>query len=476
MKQKSAAAGGGNDGKPDQPYIVCACAARHDFTQFDQVAEGIGSVNADETGNRRIFLHREAALFQGRQHRRQRVDNQAGMCVQGWLKVFVYPQMQLQRAALEPQTAARLQGGRLGQLRHAEDGPEKAARGLFAAGRHGKLDVVDGNHGHGVPLGWRLMTSGWRAMRGFYPFAASAAGDRQNACWINRCAFERIVAMNIRFLETFVWLAKLKNFRLTAERLHTTQAAVSSRIATLEQDFGVRLFDRGAREVTLTTDGSKALVYAERMVKLMREMKDDMSDKQVYAGVIRIGVIESIVHSWFPDFLGRVHKMFPRLQIEIASDITNLHLCEFPMRWVGSPKLNIGNETLSLSDLATFPIISFARNSGPHAVIERMFSGSERGALHINCIASVATMIRLVTDGFGVAAVPPAIIQRELNEEILHPLRVDVEFPALVMLACLRADNENPLTETIARIAQETAADFALNWGHEIARLPSQAP
>jgi DNA-binding transcriptional LysR family regulator len=311
-----------------------------------------------------------------------------------------------------------------------------------------------------------------------------------------------MTAMNIRFLETFVWLAKLKNFRLTAERLHTTQAAVSSRIATLEQDFGVRLFDRGAREVTLTTDGSKALVYAERMVKLMREMKDDMSDKQVYAGVIRIGVIESIVHSWFPDFLGRVHKMFPRLQIEIASDttihlreqfskgnldivlqaepvvgshITNINLCEFPMRWVGSPKLNIGSETLSLSDLATFPIISFARNSGPHAVIERLFSGSERGALHVNCIASVATMIRLVTDGFGVAAVPPAIIQRELNEEILHTLRVDVEFPALVMLACFRSDNENPLTETVARIAQETAADFALNWGHEIARLPSQA-
>ncbi|MFL9925797.1 LysR family transcriptional regulator [Herbaspirillum lusitanum] len=306
--------------------------------------------------------------------------------------------------------------------------------------------------------------------------------------------------MNIRFLETFVWLAKLKNFRLTAERLHTTQAAVSSRIASLEQDFGVRLFDRGAREVALTTDGSKALVYAERMVKLMREMKDDMSDKQVYAGVIRIGVIESIVHSWFPDFLGRLHKMFPRLQIEIASDTTlhlreqfskgnldlvlqaepvigpqvsNIALCEFPMRWVGSPKLEIGNETLTLSELAAFPVVSFARNSGPHEVIERLFSNSERGALHINCIASVATMIRLATDGFGIAAVPPAIIQRELNEETLHLLRVDTEFPALTLIACFRTDHDNPLTETVARIAQETASDFALNWGQEIARLPT---
>jgi len=308
--------------------------------------------------------------------------------------------------------------------------------------------------------------------------------------------------MNIRFLETFVWLARLRNFRLTAERLHTTQAAVSSRIASLEQDFGVRLFDRSAREVALTADGSKPLVYAERMVKLMREMKDDMSDREVFAGVIRIGVIESIVHSWFPDFLGRLHKAFPRLQIEIVSDTTihlheqfsksnldlvlqaepvigpqvsNIALCEFPMRWVGSPKLDIGSETLSLADLAAFPIISFARNSGPHAVIERLFSGSERGerTLHINCIASVATMIRLATDGFGITAVPPAIIQRELNEESLHLLRVDTEFPALALIACFRSDHENPLTETVARIAQETASDFALNWGQEIARLPA---
>ena len=305
--------------------------------------------------------------------------------------------------------------------------------------------------------------------------------------------------MNIRFLETFVWLAKLKNFRLTAEKLHTTQAAVSSRIATLEQDFGVRLFDRTAREVALTLDGNKALVYAERIVKAMHEMKGEMSDKKVYSGVIRIGVIESIVHSWFPDFVARVHKMSPRLEIEITSDTTihlceqfvkgnldlvlqtdpvngpnieNLGLCEFPMRWVGSSKLNIGSETLGLSDLAAFPIICFSRNSGPHKTIERIFSNSEGRSVHINCITSVAAMIRLVTDGFGVAVVPPAIIQRELNEESLQILRVNTEFPALILLTSFRSGPENPLTETIARIAQSTASEFALNWGPGIARMP----
>jgi DNA-binding transcriptional LysR family regulator len=133
--------------------------------------------------------------------------------------------------------------------------------------------------------------------------------------------------MNLRFLETFVLLAELRNFRMTAERLFTTQAAVSSRIATLEQEFGVRLFDRGVREVTLTADGAKALVHAERMLRLMREMREDMLDKQAYAGVIRIGAIESIVHSWFPDFLALLQQRYPRLQVEIACD-TTIHMSE----------------------------------------------------------------------------------------------------------------------------------------------------
>ncbi|MDR5667781.1 SDR family NAD(P)-dependent oxidoreductase, partial [Burkholderia cenocepacia] len=102
-------------------------------------------------------------------------------------------------------------------------------------------------------------------------------------------------SMNIRFLETFVWLAKLENFRLTAEKLHTTQAAVSSRIASLEEAFDVRLFDRNTRSATLTPAGRRMLAYAERIVRLDGEMRRDI-DAASDAGLIRIGVIESIVH------------------------------------------------------------------------------------------------------------------------------------------------------------------------------------
>jgi hypothetical protein len=56
-------------------------------------------------------------------------------------------------------------------------------------------------------------------------------------------------SVNLKFLETFVWVARLKSFRLTAEKLFSTQASISSRIAALEDEMGVRLFVRDSKGV-----------------------------------------------------------------------------------------------------------------------------------------------------------------------------------------------------------------------------------
>lgn len=307
--------------------------------------------------------------------------------------------------------------------------------------------------------------------------------------------------MNMRFLETFVWLAKLRNFRLTAEKLHTTQAAVSSRIATLEQELGVRLFERGDRAVTLTLDGNKALVFADRLVRTMHEMKGSLKNRSLYTGVIRIGVIESIIHSWFPQLMSRIHRAWPELEVELSGDTTiklieqfskghldlilhtdhvlgadvqNLPLCDFPMSWVGASSLNLQGELLTLQDVANFPILSFSRNSGPHRFLERLFD--DRGAggeVHINCMTSVSAMVRLVADGFGLAMLPPAIIQRELAQGELQILRIDTHMPAMPLVCSLRCGPETPLVQDIAHEAQQAAQDFAGDLPAHVARLPS---
>lgn len=306
--------------------------------------------------------------------------------------------------------------------------------------------------------------------------------------------------MNLRFLETFVWLAKLRNFRLTAEKLHTTQAAVSSRIATLEQELGVRLFDRGDREVTLTLEGSKALVYADRLVRTTNDMLESMKDRALYTGVVRIGVIESVIHSWFPELMARVHRVYPQLEVELAGDTTirlieqfskgnldlilqtdpasgadvqNMPLCDFPLRWFGAPALNLQGDVLTLADIATFPILSFSRNSGPHRFLERLFDDNVGKKVRINCMTSVSAMVRLVVDGFGLAMIPPAIIQREVADGDVQMLHVDAEMPNMPLVCSYRSGPESPLFQQIATLAQQTAQDFARGLPGEVARLPA---
>lgn len=63
--------------------------------------------------------------------------------------------------------------------------------------------------------------------------------------------------MDFKHIEAFVWVAELGNFRLAAEKLHTTQPAISQHIAALEATLAVRLFDRGARGIRLTEKGQE---------------------------------------------------------------------------------------------------------------------------------------------------------------------------------------------------------------------------
>lgn len=67
--------------------------------------------------------------------------------------------------------------------------------------------------------------------------------------------------MNTRFVEAFLWAARLGSFRAASDRLHITQAAVSNRVASLEEDIGARLFERDARELRLTPVGVRLMDY-----------------------------------------------------------------------------------------------------------------------------------------------------------------------------------------------------------------------
>lgn len=61
--------------------------------------------------------------------------------------------------------------------------------------------------------------------------------------------------MEIRVLRYFLAIAQEESITRAAELLHITQPTLSRQIAQMEEEMGVRLFDRGTRKITLTNEG-----------------------------------------------------------------------------------------------------------------------------------------------------------------------------------------------------------------------------
>jgi DNA-binding transcriptional LysR family regulator len=294
--------------------------------------------------------------------------------------------------------------------------------------------------------------------------------------------------MNVRFLEAFVWVAKLGSFKAAADKMHTTQAGISSRIATLEQQFGVKLFDREHRGVLLTSQGTELMPYAERMIETQARMMAAMGQADAFSGMLRIGVIETVVHTWLPDLLSRFAEKYPNATLELISDITprlrddllrgvldcailsdditpgfieNRRIATFAMRWVASPGLALkfpARSRLSFADIAEQPIISFHRESGVYRNIAQNAGGCAN--LRVSYFSSLGAMVDLTRSGFGTALLPLAVIQQDLSQGRLVALDVDPVPIALPVVASVRLEPASPLAEALVDMAQAANDQF----------------
>ena len=128
--------------------------------------------------------------------------------------------------------------------------------------------------------------------------------------------------IDLRSLEIFYWVATLESFGRAAERLYTTQPAVSQRVAGLETELGHRLFERSGRSIHLTPKGRHLLGYAERLLRLHTEMVQTIAAGEQLGGVVRLGVAETIVQTWLSDFIEQVNTRHPTVTFEIEVAIT----------------------------------------------------------------------------------------------------------------------------------------------------------
>lgn len=294
--------------------------------------------------------------------------------------------------------------------------------------------------------------------------------------------------MNLRFIETFLWVARLGNFSAAAEKLCATQASISHRIATLEGELGVSLFDRDSRSVTLTPAGRQAVPKAEEIMRAVDAFRMAIADPERLEGTISFGTNDVVAHSLLSRIINRVRQRFPGividLQIETSgaiargllerridlalligpvadSRVVNLDFGSFASVWVASPSLGLGGRPLSLGELAVRPLMTFARSSPPHRWLARQLVGAGLDSKPISNINSLITMVGLAADGFGSAALPHAVVGEHLTSGTLEVLDVTPAFPAFPHHISYLELNESPLVKAVAAIAFETAEEAA---------------
>jgi len=294
--------------------------------------------------------------------------------------------------------------------------------------------------------------------------------------------------MRILDMVTFVALARHRHFGRAAQDLHTTQPAISIRLAAIEQEFGCKLMNRTGRDFSLTPAGERVLDTFQDILASYDGLKQELAeDPSQGSKVVRIGAIDSVSSTWLTPFVESLHDTFPTLKIEITVEGTKSLIegmnkgefdaifavdpvigdnfrsftsCVLQMSWVGSPKIIDPDRVYSVDDLARMPIITFPKDTPPFRMIAPYFQDEQVLAGKLTSSNSLYSIINLLIDGFGVGAIPTVTIKRELKMGLLHQIRVSKRFPPMPIIGSYQATGQVDLIRRVVEQARLSAAQF----------------
>lgn len=129
--------------------------------------------------------------------------------------------------------------------------------------------------------------------------------------------------MTLTQLEYIIALDTHRHFVLASEKCFVTQPTLSMQIQKLEEELGVRLFDRTKQPVIPTEIGEKILAQARVVLREANKIKQEVSDqKNSMAGELRIGIIPTLAPYLLPSLFKLMTDKYPELELVIKETIT----------------------------------------------------------------------------------------------------------------------------------------------------------
>jgi DNA-binding transcriptional LysR family regulator len=125
--------------------------------------------------------------------------------------------------------------------------------------------------------------------------------------------------MDLRQLRTFVSVAEQGTVSRAAQRLHVAQPALSRQISHLEEELGVKLFDRIRRRLVLTGEGEQLLGDCRTVLGAVGSLSERAQQlRRGEGGVLRVAATPQMIDGVFSRFLHRYAERRPRVQIKLT--------------------------------------------------------------------------------------------------------------------------------------------------------------
>jgi DNA-binding transcriptional LysR family regulator len=122
--------------------------------------------------------------------------------------------------------------------------------------------------------------------------------------------------LDLELLRTFVAVTDYHSFAGAGVHLARTQSSVTQQMQRLEQQVGVRLFQKQGRQKHLTEPGRQLLRHARQMLSLNDDALSALQEQSL-SGVLRIGSPHDIADTILPPILSHIARSAPRLRLEI---------------------------------------------------------------------------------------------------------------------------------------------------------------
>jgi molybdate transport repressor ModE-like protein len=132
--------------------------------------------------------------------------------------------------------------------------------------------------------------------------------------------------LDLRLLRSFLAVAQCGKVSTAAKQLHLSQPAVTAHLRRLEEIVGKPLVSRSTRGVKLTTHGHALRTFSTEIQNALSRMEASFQTEHELSGILRFGASLTIASHVIPSFLSEFSRLYPRVEIELRVDNTEVVL------------------------------------------------------------------------------------------------------------------------------------------------------